>query len=251
MSSIEFAKVEQSVLYGLKQGSAVLKELNKEMDLDMVEKLMSDTAEGIAYQEVRSATGMLSAALTPTSQEVSALLSSRISAADEEDVLAELAALQAETVRPPSFPLLPSLISSLYRSAPSFLRSRQQLCQNGRQSRRSQRKSRCQRGSRREGKPCWLDLLQAECSSLVVTVDFAGPVSFMNQNSFLVTAHRKKIRLNPNRVSRFYKARLSSVYCAASGRRKLTACERRSARRSREGGRHSLQRFTHAAGRSF
>lgn len=40
------------MLYGLKQGSAVLKELNKEMNLDMVEKLMSDTAEGIAYQEV-------------------------------------------------------------------------------------------------------------------------------------------------------------------------------------------------------
>ena len=56
VSSIEFAKVERSVLYGLKQGSAVLKELNKEMNLDMVEKLMSDTAEGIAYQEVSLST---------------------------------------------------------------------------------------------------------------------------------------------------------------------------------------------------
>ncbi|GAA6015796.1 hypothetical protein JCM10207_008798 [Rhodosporidiobolus poonsookiae] len=81
VQSIEFAKVEKDVLFGLKQGSEVLKQLNKEMDLATVEKLMDDTREGIAYQE-----------------EVSELLSSRISAADEEDVLAELAALQAEQV---------------------------------------------------------------------------------------------------------------------------------------------------------
>ncbi|BGP41399.1 Vacuolar protein sorting-associated protein 20 [Rhodotorula kratochvilovae] len=79
VQSIEFSLVEKDVLYGLKQGNEVLKQLNKEMDLATVEKLMDDTREGIAYQE-----------------EVSALLSSRISAEDEEDVLAELAALQAE-----------------------------------------------------------------------------------------------------------------------------------------------------------
>ncbi|ORY78065.1 Snf7-domain-containing protein [Leucosporidium creatinivorum] len=92
VSSIEFSLVEKDVLFGLKQGSAVLKEINKEMDLNMVEQLMSDTAEGIAYQE-----------------EVSALLSSKISAADEEDVLAELASLQAEQVQSklPSVPVVP------------------------------------------------------------------------------------------------------------------------------------------------
>ncbi|GJN90256.1 hypothetical protein Rhopal_003257-T1 [Rhodotorula paludigena] len=79
VQSIEFSLVEKDVLYGLQQGNAVLTQLNKEMDLATVEKLMDDTREGIAYQE-----------------EVSALLSSRISAEDEEDVLAELAALQAE-----------------------------------------------------------------------------------------------------------------------------------------------------------
>lgn len=41
-------------MYGLKEGSEVLKQLNKEMDLAMVEKLMDDTREGIAYQEVRT-----------------------------------------------------------------------------------------------------------------------------------------------------------------------------------------------------
>ncbi|BGP33362.1 Vacuolar protein sorting-associated protein 20 [Rhodotorula toruloides] len=79
VQSIEFSLVEKDVLFGLKQGNDVLKQLNKEMDLAMVEKLMDDTREGIAYQE-----------------EVGALLSSRMSAQDEEDVQAELAALQAE-----------------------------------------------------------------------------------------------------------------------------------------------------------
>lgn len=53
MASIEFSLVEKDVLFGLKQGNTVLKELHKEMDLETVEKLMSDTAEGIAYQKVR------------------------------------------------------------------------------------------------------------------------------------------------------------------------------------------------------
>ncbi|KPV74340.1 uncharacterized protein RHOBADRAFT_54180 [Rhodotorula graminis WP1] len=79
VQSIEYSLVEKDVLYGLQQGSEVLKQLNKEMDLATVERLMDDTREGIAYQE-----------------EVSALLSSRMSAQDEEDVLAELAAMQAE-----------------------------------------------------------------------------------------------------------------------------------------------------------
>lgn len=48
--------VEKDVLYGLKQGNEVLKQLNKEMDLATVEKLMDDTREGIAYQEVRNRT---------------------------------------------------------------------------------------------------------------------------------------------------------------------------------------------------
>jgi len=41
------------VVFGLQQGSNVLKELNKEMSLEAVEKIMDDTADGIAYQEVR------------------------------------------------------------------------------------------------------------------------------------------------------------------------------------------------------
>ncbi|GAA5873693.1 hypothetical protein JCM16303_002558 [Sporobolomyces ruberrimus] len=81
VQGIEFSLVEKDVLFGLQQGNEVLKQLNKELDINKVEKLMDETREGIAYQE-----------------EVSALLSSRISAQDEEEVLAELAALQEAEV---------------------------------------------------------------------------------------------------------------------------------------------------------
>ncbi|KAK4052664.1 Vacuolar protein sorting-associated protein 20 [Microbotryomycetes sp. JL201] len=87
VSSIEFSLVEKDVVFGLQQGSQVLKQLNAEMDLAKIEQLMSDTAEGVAYQ-----------------QEVSAMLSSTMSAADEEDVLEQLAFLQAEQVNMPSVP---------------------------------------------------------------------------------------------------------------------------------------------------
>ncbi|KDE05677.1 hypothetical protein MVLG_03911 [Microbotryum lychnidis-dioicae p1A1 Lamole] len=79
VQSIEFSLVEQQVLFGLQQGNEVLKQLNQEMDLNKVEQLMSDTAEAIAYQE-----------------EVSQILSSKITADEEDEVLAELEALQAE-----------------------------------------------------------------------------------------------------------------------------------------------------------
>ena len=53
VSSIEFSLVEKDVLFGLKEGNQVLTEMNKEMNLETVEKLMEETAEGIAYQKVR------------------------------------------------------------------------------------------------------------------------------------------------------------------------------------------------------
>ena len=39
-------------MFGLQQGAAVLKEINQEMSLERVEKLMDDTADAIAYQNV-------------------------------------------------------------------------------------------------------------------------------------------------------------------------------------------------------
>ncbi|ODQ54227.1 hypothetical protein SAICODRAFT_64966 [Saitoella complicata NRRL Y-17804] len=78
-SSIEFALVEKDVLYGLKQGNMVLKEIHKEMNLEAVEKLMDETADAIAYQK-----------------EIDEVLSTRITNAEEEDVLEELKELQRE-----------------------------------------------------------------------------------------------------------------------------------------------------------
>lgn len=50
VSGIEFALVEKDVYFGLKQGSEVLKQINREMSLESVERLMEESQEGIRYQ---------------------------------------------------------------------------------------------------------------------------------------------------------------------------------------------------------
>jgi charged multivesicular body protein 6 len=55
--SIEFALVQKDVLYGLQQGSEVLKAIHKEMSLETVERIMDESAEGIAYQNVSIVNG--------------------------------------------------------------------------------------------------------------------------------------------------------------------------------------------------
>lgn len=53
-SNVEFALVQKDVLYGLKQGTQVLKQIHKEMGgLEAVEKLMGESEEARAYQQVR------------------------------------------------------------------------------------------------------------------------------------------------------------------------------------------------------
>jgi charged multivesicular body protein 6 len=52
-SQVEFALVQKDVLFGLQQGTKVLQAINKEMGgLAAVEKLMGETEEARAYQEV-------------------------------------------------------------------------------------------------------------------------------------------------------------------------------------------------------
>lgn len=52
-SSVEFALVQKDVVFGLQQGTRVLQEIHKEMGgLENVEKLMGETADAIAYQQV-------------------------------------------------------------------------------------------------------------------------------------------------------------------------------------------------------
>ncbi|KAK4162272.1 Snf7 family [Cladorrhinum sp. PSN259] len=80
VSSVEFALIQKDIVFGLQQGTKVLKEIHKEMGgIENVEKLMGETADAIAYQ-----------------QEVSEMLGGRISNQDEDEVEAELEALEAE-----------------------------------------------------------------------------------------------------------------------------------------------------------
>lgn len=52
-SDVEFALVQKDVVFGLKQGTAVLKEIHKEMGgLEQVEMIMDESAEAQAYQRV-------------------------------------------------------------------------------------------------------------------------------------------------------------------------------------------------------
>jgi len=83
VSSIEFAQVQRDVAFGLEQGAAVLKQINEEMSLERVEKIMDDSAEGIAYQA-----------------EVEALLSEQVTRSDELEVERELAEIEAEQTAP-------------------------------------------------------------------------------------------------------------------------------------------------------
>jgi charged multivesicular body protein 6 len=77
-SSIEFALVETKVIEGIRQGNSILKQINAEMSIEDVEKLMEETAEGIAYQN-----------------KVSELLAGEYtSAEDEAHLMEELAELQ-------------------------------------------------------------------------------------------------------------------------------------------------------------
>ncbi len=52
-SSVEFAQIQKSVVFGLQQGTKVLREIHEEMGgIEKVEKLMGETADAIAYQKV-------------------------------------------------------------------------------------------------------------------------------------------------------------------------------------------------------
>lgn len=79
-SDVEFALVQKDVLFGLQQGTAVLKEIHREMGgIENVERLLGESEEAQAYQ-----------------REVSEMLGGRMSNQDEDEVEDELDALEAE-----------------------------------------------------------------------------------------------------------------------------------------------------------
>ena len=81
-SSVEFAQVQKDVMFGLQQGTKVLKQINAEMGgLENVEKLMGENDEARAYQ-----------------REISEMLGGQMSNQDEDEVEDELEELEGEIV---------------------------------------------------------------------------------------------------------------------------------------------------------
>jgi charged multivesicular body protein 6 len=79
-NDVEFALVQRDVLFGLQQGTNVLKEIHKEMGgIEGVERLLGESADAQAYQK-----------------EVSEMLSGRMTNQDEDEVEDELEALAKE-----------------------------------------------------------------------------------------------------------------------------------------------------------
>lgn len=79
-ADVEFAAVQKDVLYGLQQGTVVLKQIHAEMGaIERVEKLLEENAEARAYQ-----------------QEISDMLGGQLSNQDEDDVEDELEEMSME-----------------------------------------------------------------------------------------------------------------------------------------------------------
>ena len=81
-SSVEFAQVQKDVMFGLQQGTKVLKQISAEMGgIENVEKLMGENEEARAYQ-----------------REISEMLGGQMSNQDEDEVEDELEELEGEVV---------------------------------------------------------------------------------------------------------------------------------------------------------
>ena len=79
-SNVEFSLVQKDVLYGLQQGTSVLKQIHAEMGgLENVEKLMGESEDARAYQT-----------------EISEMLGGQMSNQDEDEVEDELDAMEGE-----------------------------------------------------------------------------------------------------------------------------------------------------------
>ena len=94
-SDVEFAAVQKSVMYGLQQGTAVLKQIQREMGgIEGVERLLEDNEEARAYQ-----------------REVGELLGGKLSNDDEDEVEDELETMNREVngVQPVKDQTLPNV----------------------------------------------------------------------------------------------------------------------------------------------
>lgn len=79
-SNVEFAQVQKDVVYGLQQGTNVLKQIHAEMGgIEHVEKLMGESEDARAYQK-----------------EISEMLGGQMSNQDEDEVEDELEAMEGQ-----------------------------------------------------------------------------------------------------------------------------------------------------------
>ena len=96
-STIEFAQLEQSVLYGLSQGSEVLKQIHEETRLERVEQILDTAAESQHYQNVRE----IVVTCTNDTQEINDMLSSALTADEQQSVEEELVRIASQAQEMP------------------------------------------------------------------------------------------------------------------------------------------------------
>lgn len=100
-SDVEFALVQKDVVFGLQQGTKVLKEIHKEMGgLERVELILGENEEAQAYQNVCCSLLLTKWCIILTSwKEINEMLGTRMTNQEEDEVEDELEALAAEANR--------------------------------------------------------------------------------------------------------------------------------------------------------